>query len=173
MSQDRQTALMLHAVSPDDRRWVMDQLPVPARRELAALLDELTALGIPAEPLPPLDSVAPGTAPARPGDALRGAPLARVRALLDSEPPWLVATVLAMDAWPWRGAYLHGQPEGRRAACRGDGPPALGPRLAEALLAALEGKLAALPATPAAPPPLRERLAGWLRGWTGRHAWPR
>lgn len=117
----RRAALAVHALADVDRQWMLAQLP-PARRDLLVpLLEELQALGIPADPRM-LDDVvhavgadpAPAPAPARPErddftlqrQALARLDAARAAALLRGEPPGLVAQLLEIQRWPWREALL-------------------------------------------------------------------
>lgn len=46
-AQSRQAALMLHAMEPADRAWILEHLSQPERVALQSLLEELEALGIP------------------------------------------------------------------------------------------------------------------------------
>ncbi len=46
-AKSRQAALMLHAMEPADRAWILEQLPRTERVALQSLLAELEALGIP------------------------------------------------------------------------------------------------------------------------------
>lgn len=46
----RQAALLVHAMAPQDRQWLLDALPLEQREPLIKLLDELRDLGIPADP---------------------------------------------------------------------------------------------------------------------------
>lgn len=46
----RRAALTLHALSIQDREWLLEQLPAADRSSLRGLLAELRELGIPAEP---------------------------------------------------------------------------------------------------------------------------
>ncbi len=118
----RQAALLVHAMCPPDRDWLMSQLGEAARGALAGMLTELETLGIPADgafverALAEAGSRAPAAPPERaaPLPATDGTPLELVTAaapesiadLLRDEPPGLVALLLAVHEWPWRADVL-------------------------------------------------------------------
>jgi hypothetical protein len=114
---ERQAALLLHAMDAADRTWLLQQLAPDHRQRLAALLDDLVALGIPADPgllarasdtLRPAASLAAATVvPDR--DFLMQLNEAGVAALahaLRAEPPRLVVRCLQCGPWPWRQSLL-------------------------------------------------------------------
>ncbi|MGE4240218.1 hypothetical protein [Ramlibacter sp.] len=110
----RHAALALHALQPVDREWLLGQLPPGRRAELAPLLDELRALGIPADRTL-LDSVVHGgplasrAATGGVSDArasLRAADPELIVALLQREPAMLIARLLQLERWPWHSQLL-------------------------------------------------------------------
>lgn len=160
----RRAALLLHAMAPADRAWMLAQLPEGARIRLQALLRELVALGIPHDAAL-LRQVAATRAPAEepildvprgdPGSdvpfaTVAGADAARLAAVLRDEPADLVATLLAVRDWTWRDAFLRqlGPLRARQvteclAARRGDAR--LGKAGERALLAAVVRRLRDVP----------------------------
>ena len=118
MDGHRQAALALHGLPEPDRAWVLGELSEAERTRVAHLLTELRDLGIPREPIaipvpePAPEISCPGTA----HDQVKAAKPARMRELLRKEPLDFVAAVLAIEAWPWRAAYLARLPRARRAA---------------------------------------------------------
>lgn len=142
MPAHRQSALLLHGLSPADQRWVLARVDAADAAVLRAHLRELRELGIPADP-----ALAPSAAPAAPGADPHAAVVARassagMQLALGEESAWLVAQVLALRDWPWRAAFLDGLTEERRAAVTAAAPAALAPRAAAALLSALAARLA-------------------------------
>lgn len=175
----RHAALLLHAMAPADRDWVLASLQPVERDGLRALLRELEELGIERDP----NLIAEATAAAVPvastgiDDAWLETPVsdeAWLRRLADSEmpllaaslrgePPGLVAQFLRLSDWPWRHALLQAlDPVQRRrvesaideASNAADLPPALRAALVEAVAQRLRQQ-------PAAAAPARERVAGW------------
>jgi hypothetical protein len=189
MSGDRRAALALHAMAPADRDWMLGQLAPDERALLAPLLDELRSLGIAAEPgldlgvpaaaaepqmtvVPAAPAVVETTPPAEvplpsPIERVRGASAARVAAVLADEPARLLACVLAVDRFDWADALLQQLPTERRRAVRECMPPAVAPRLAEALVGELDARLAVAVESPqTAPRRVRfstSLLPAWIR----------
>jgi hypothetical protein len=159
MDGHRQAALALHGLPEPDRAWVLGQLNEAERTQVAHLLTELRDLGIPREPI-----AIPVPMTAR--DRVRAAKPARIRELLRKEPVDFVAAVLAIEAWPWRAAYLARLPRARRAAvesrirAREQQPAA--DRLREALMDQIGVRLLFTPKSNLTP-------FSWLRArWTRR-----
>lgn len=125
----RHAALLLHAMAPADRNWMLDALPQEERADLVPLLAELEALGIERDPAL-IDAATSGdgfAAPAAvsPGHGLaHGAqsPLpasdeAMLQALDDEqvsalaeilriEPVGLIAEWLKLVDWSWHASFL-------------------------------------------------------------------
>ena len=124
----RLAALTLHALAPDDRRWVLERMAAPEQARLQPLLDELLSLGIPSDPELVRSAIA--AAPrATPAPMLRADPAALER-LLAGEPERLVARCLNLLDADTRSALLdrlEGAPRAAlEAAARGAMPaPAL------------------------------------------------
>lgn len=121
----RHAALLLHAMAPVDRQWVLDALPSSERQPLAALLAELEALGIERDPglvaEATADAASTATAAAhRIDDTWLETPMsdeamlqqlnpARVEMLakqLQGEPAGLVVALLRAGNWSWHGTLL-------------------------------------------------------------------
>jgi hypothetical protein len=104
MPGHRQSALLLYGLDKADQRWVLAQLgerdAVVLRRHLA----ELRTLGIPADPALAARAMPAGVDGA--GATLHAASVAQVQLLLDEEPAWLTAHLLAAADWPWAGDFL-------------------------------------------------------------------
>jgi hypothetical protein len=189
----RRAALLLHAMAPVDRDWILTQLPASGRVRLEALLRELAELGIPHDPAL-LKQVASATGPAVepamdvPRDAPGGAPPfaavvaadpARLAVVLRDEPIDLVAALLAAGDWPWRDAFmreigpLRARQVAERLAARWRGCRP-GSASEQALLAAVARRLREVPmdAVPQASvrklpdAPSVGRIA-WRRNWLG------
>lgn len=148
----RHAALLLHAMAPADRDWMLQALPPQERAELEPLLVELEALGIArdlalieaATALAPEQRPAVGPPPpvAMSDEAMLHAlgeeRVAALAALLRAEPAGLVAEWLSLAAWPWREALLQAmEPMQRRK---------------------VEAHLAAMPADATTPPGMRAAL---------------
>lgn len=117
----RRAALLLYAMAPADRRWMLEQLPVDAGSELRRLLRELAELGIPCHRALLKQVVAEQPAAeaqqaaleypdvdgfAALADAIAAAGPVRVAGALRDEPaPVIVMFLLAHD-WTWREALL-------------------------------------------------------------------
>lgn len=118
----RRAALLLHAMSPADRDWVLEQLPAAARARVRGLLDELAELGIPADEVlleglrdaspapvaqprsaaPPLSAIEGTGAVA----VLEAADPREVARVLRNEPLGIVVHLLKAREWTWRDALL-------------------------------------------------------------------
>jgi hypothetical protein len=131
----RRAALLLHAMAPADREWLLERLPAPAGQALRGLLAELSQLGIPPD-TGVLDSVllaprtleaatAPGSAPAAaPSSPSLSGALADAAFLMaldpgdidalarawHGQPTWLVVRGLCVRPWPWRPLALEKLP---------------------------------------------------------------
>jgi hypothetical protein len=119
MSGYRQAVVALHDLGEPDRDWILARLPKAERATLECYLDELKSLGFAAgTSLATAQSAPHGGAPidltraARDGDVpsasvcLRGAPAHRIAAILQGEPPSLVAQFMAIEDWPWEVSVL-------------------------------------------------------------------
>ena len=181
----RQSALLLHGLSAEDRQWILAQLAEGQRARLSGYLAELEQLGMPADRslAEALLSGAAGRAEnaahrtgahaaerATFGAALRAAPAEAVLAILAEQPAWLIALVLGIEPWPWREAIHVGVDASKRERIKqylGSQPPAM---LAQSLVAQLEARLAGnaaaaeLPAQPGARATLGQRLKRLTRG---------
>lgn len=167
----RRAALLLHALAPVDRDWMLAQLSAPQRATLEPLLTDLEILGIPPDPELFREVLqAPATAPAAPASLAQADP--RILAdVLKDEPVGLTVQLLACGPWPWAEALRgHLGPALRRQVeacqCQVATP---GPILRELLLAGVAERLSRHPGMPVeslqpGPPTLTPRWS-WAR-WT-------
>lgn len=142
VNTDHRAALMLHAMAAGDRNWILQSLPDVQSARLQVLLDELLALGIPKDTslvaqvvksLAPESDPIPNTRPsATPVGALASAarltedgigyveavPIARLLAILKTEPTAVIALLLSLHSWPWQEALLLGLGMRRQQAVR-------------------------------------------------------
>jgi hypothetical protein len=101
----RRTALVLHALAPADREWVLGRLPERNRAQVMPCLEELAALGIPRDA--DLVNIAPtAKEPVPVVRARRSADVERLVAVLEDEPANLIATTLRSRAEADRAAVL-------------------------------------------------------------------
>lgn len=166
----RQAALLLHAMSPIDRAWMLDAMPARERETLQALLAELAALGIASDPA----LIADATMPLSDEDmllSLAGDRLDAVIRALRSEPIALILSWLRLADWPWREDLLCALEPGQRSRVQamlasttaGPTPPALRAALIAAVVARLRQPV------PVKPLPTRwHAVRQSLRGF-----WPR
>jgi hypothetical protein len=128
-AESRQAALLLHTLTPADREWLLARLSDAERLALEPLLEELRALGIPAdrellgEVIPaPGEAATPEAAPGRPAAttgpettgpeeaahlrSLERADPVGLAAVLCDEPSGLIVHLLRMREWPWRQALI-------------------------------------------------------------------
>lgn len=186
LSGARQAALLLHAMSANDRAWALDALPLHQRNPLVALLDELCSLGIARDPTLVNEAIggsarlhAPETlehaagAAASPEDTLRALDASGVRRLVTvmrSEPAALVAQWLRVADWPWRAELLAGLTPAHRAQVTGhldtqspDVPPMLRSTLVQAVAVRLQ-ELPVAAETESVHSAWRPRLLAWFEG---------
>lgn len=121
----RHAALLLHAMSPADREWMLGELPSSERANLLPLLAELEALGIESDPALIDDAISGATPAGSPTAtpfaagrlsgpisdeaALHALDAQQVRVLVEclrSEPLGLVGELLRLADWPWREDLL-------------------------------------------------------------------
>jgi len=128
----RHSALLLHAMSLSDRKWVLSRLPLYQQKELTTLVAELEALGISpdasvlsevlSDSVPSPDLLSPDQqeafgathlSPLRPvlsdADFLMALDDVDLNALAKSwrsEPPGLVAMAIGLKNWPWKRKVL-------------------------------------------------------------------
>ena len=134
--QLRKAALLLHAMHPQDRDWTLGQLGRGEQKLLTGFLDELRALGMPADRdliigatrLFTMDAAAPDqttkaaneskdvstTSLAALIDRMHQASPRVVAEALRYEPVSLSASLLTIAAWRWRDALLSQLGEVRR-----------------------------------------------------------
>lgn len=153
--QQRQAALLLHGMSPQDRDWTLRALPAAQRQVLQDLLTDLRQMGIPADPslLRQALAEAPQAAPAMNGStdwqhSLQQWPLTRVaviKAQLDYAPARLVAAILGQSDWPWRAALLAILSDTQRREVRDLQGEPVAPAMAVAACAALAHALQQTP----------------------------
>lgn len=166
----RRAALTLHALSPQDRAWILGRLDPLQQRLVEEHLQELHGLGISADARLVKDAL--GDEHAQSATRARRAALAAhgadaVRAALQGEPAALIARVLDQGPWPWEAELLGGLDAPQRmriSACRRGAQAAT--ELDEWLLARLAERLGGGQA--AHPAPAATRRAGALRQWLAR-----
>jgi hypothetical protein len=162
MNNYLQVALQLRELVPDDRGWVLDQLPQHASGTLRSILDRLergdTTEGAESHGMAvAVDTAMPASASndqqARvlmeeaSQDAERlldDASVDEVSAELAGAPDWLVAAVLSVRDWSWSEDWLLTQDQARRHAIYEIVRAAreLQPRAGEALVEILASRLA-------------------------------
>jgi len=193
----RTAALLLHAMLPEDRTWLLEQLNPGEQASLDGLLGELGALGIPgdatlvdralrekgqhSEPSQPVRPRAASAASVPSAEEIVAtAPPSAIAGLFCEEPPGLIAALLGARDWPWRaevllelGAYVRLRVEEALDAEPVADPEGSAPRhrataLEARLIAALASRLRAEEAPPAPPAPAQPSLArSLLDRWGG------
>ena len=118
----RRAALTVHAMAPEDQRWLLDQLPSAQAEVIQALLKELRELGVPSDRalLGEVVSQAATSAamdldqtlgrskelePSLVHDLERADPAQLIR-VLEGEPAGLIAHLLEIRDWPWAESIL-------------------------------------------------------------------
>lgn len=179
----RRCALTLHAIGSQDRQWLLARLPLDRRTELEELVNELRALGIPADPrvaqaaldhdhreAPAFQATEPRGRGGSALDIVTSAPATELALLLQHEPPTLIAHVVALRE-AGGDALLSQLSTARRrqvqevllrSAARSNSA-ALAPQLAQALLDQIAAGLALRPQRRAES--ARTRPRPWLPQW--------
>lgn len=192
----RHAALLLHAMAPADRSWMLDALPQQERAELVPLLAELEALGIERDPAlidaatsddelaAPVVSLAHdvGNNTQRPiamSDeamlhALTAEQMPALADILRTEPASLVAEWLLLADWPWREALLQAMEpmQRRKVEVHLVGMPPMGqtpPGLRAALVSLVAARLRAQPLVDApTPTPWHKLRRSFVDAFQGR-----
>ncbi|TWD85735.1 hypothetical protein FB547_105247 [Variovorax beijingensis] len=197
----RHAALLLHAMSSEDRSWMLEALPASERADLVPLLEELEALGIERDPaligdatagvpyaaLPEQDFAALAPQPFPVSDeamlhALDDEQVRELVACLRTEPAGFIVEWLRLADWPWREDLLAAlEPAQRRRIEAGLTATVPGfqtpPGMRAALIAAVAARLLERPvaqATAVAPwAKLKRSFNQVFRGASLRRGWSR
>ncbi|MGJ3703995.1 hypothetical protein [Variovorax sp. AFSI2.2] len=107
----RHAALLLHAMAPADRAWMLDALDPSEREGLLRLLAELEALGMERDATLIAEATASASQPPPLPDeaillALDGSQLHELVQCLRAESAGLIARWLHLADWPWREELL-------------------------------------------------------------------
>jgi hypothetical protein len=171
----RRAALLVHAMAPADRAFILDALPEAQRTTLRGLLEELEALGIARDPAWVADATGHAVhAPRGPLSdeerlrALDEEEMDSMVRLMRAEPAGVVARWLCAGDWPWHDQLLAGLEPGHRRRVEALLPVSASsvppPAMRAALFAAVSGRLQApMPERTAPRPGLRHLLARILR----------
>lgn len=171
----RHAALLLHAMGPSDRQWLLDALAPERRRRVEPLLQDLRELGLPGDEellRPVLAAAAPREASAVARlESLGAAEAAMLGRALLLEPRPLAARLLAMRDWPWKQAVLASWSPQERGRLSDAGPAASSARLDSAICEAAVAMLASSAASAVAPASAaRWQALRWPRFLRGRAA---
>lgn len=184
----RHAALLLHAMTPLDRGWMLNALPVGEREEMRRLLAELEELGIERD----ATLIAEATAHVHAGSAMSDESMLmtldepgvqRAVECLRAEPVGLIAHWLHIAAWPWRDALLRAMEPVQRRRLEGamaeqssapDGfvvPPGLRAALIEGVAQHVRSASAATKLPPAPWQKIRQSFSRlWAHGASARSA---
>jgi hypothetical protein len=120
----RKAAMLVHAMSVSDQRWLLAQLSAPQRELLQRLLNELNELGIPvahdflrevlAAQQAAVRKQEEGAGPKSIEDELDAANHAALIEILDREPAALIVRLMQVRAWSWAEPVLAGLRESKR-----------------------------------------------------------
>jgi len=186
MTAMRRVALVLHALTPDDREWMLAQFDTHERESLRSLLDELERLGLMRDPTlvreatgrrAPDERSSANSANIAANDARVHAiagvpPSVAVHELVD-EPAAVLAFILSVHPWPWRSAVLDalGRAKREQVEALGAARAALADRTGHALCAVLIEELATRVSTSK----VRLQTTALTRQtrWWGRLSWRR
>ena len=174
MSAVRESALVLHGLSPSDRDWMLSRLPGERADELRVLIDELQTLGLPADAEltaralhAPQTASMPAKTPAAPTGAVQAiaaATVGQMQQVLHEEADSVRAIVASSSAWRWRERWLSRLEPLRAGRVRKLMlEQATTPALREAVLEAVAQRLRTLgKEQPAAPAALPQRARRWF-----------
>ncbi len=170
MSGHRRTAVLLHGMHEQDRQWMLAELAPKDQATVRAYLEELDALGFSYGP-DMMAQVNQPTTPLSPLQSLQLAGVQQMLALLQEEPPGLIARLFSLHTWPWQEALLKQLPANKRQRIRGLMVPAPASALDSFLIDTLAKRLQALPQADIAAP--RNKPAPWWKFGLGGSQWSR
>jgi hypothetical protein len=182
----RHAALLLHAMAPADRAWMLEALPATQRDELQQLVAELETLGIASDPELIANATASIGRHAQPQrvpmsdeemlHALDDAQLSAMVRMMRAEPIGLIVQWLRLADWPWRDRLFDALEPGHRrrveAALSVAAPPPAPPALRAALIAAVAVRVRGDASADAPLRPWRELKQSFHRVFQGAW-WPR
>jgi hypothetical protein len=112
----RESALVLHGLSANDREWLLSRLPGERADDLRSLVDELQTLGLPSDPELTARALHASQGAAMPAVAtplrstavqvIAAATADQMHTLLDKEADSLLAIVASSSAWRWREKWF-------------------------------------------------------------------
>ncbi|MEJ1964222.1 MAG: hypothetical protein WDO56_22825 [Gammaproteobacteria bacterium] len=162
MSAPEVAVRLLGELGADDRRWILEHLPIDARARLADHVDNLRETGasgsigsvVPSRDEPMLEAeVGEDFEWGRSIARLASANSASLIQTLQSEPAWLVEALLSAAEWPWISEVKSRLPAGLRAdiATLQRQGPKLGSPATRALVHELARRSREWPSAPLAP----------------------
>jgi hypothetical protein len=185
MSNERHAAVLLHAMSTDDREWIMDHLSAGHRAQLTPMLSELTDLGIPRQQelllqlqdraatklgTAEAQKEAPIEVPASPNARAGRASVTQLKTALLQESPAFIAAALFSLPPDRRSAVIAALTPAKAERVEARLARPVAPALAEAAVALLADALKDTAPEPSDATPNNGKHAprNWTRGWAAR-----
>lgn len=166
----RRAALSLHALTPQDRDWMLQVLPEHQAGALESLLGELRELGIPPgeDLLRDVEVSRAGSEPESKVRQLHRCTPEELARILRQEPAALTGTLLAAHCWSWSDELLRSLDPHLAQRLRNRSPSVRTPALQAAVIAAVRRRLPDSPEQTSRSPSAWIRVAKrlGLRRWT-------